>query len=122
MKTKISFLVFSLLIANCGSPSSIEEPDNPVDLPEDTIPEEIFIEEEVIVEEIVEDTVPDNRPPKSATDEYLERQNTSVLTFNNFWPAVFDGTLLPSDRSINQNRIGKLEVKPNAGFFNYCII
>jgi len=116
MKTKISYIVLSLLIANCGSPSSIEEPDIPVDLPEDTIPEEIFIEEVVIVEEIVEDTVPDNRPPQSATDEYLERQNTSVLTFNNFWPAVFDGTLLPSDRSINQNRVGKLEVKPNAGY------
>ena len=79
MKTKISFLVFSLLIANCGSPSSIEEPDIPVDLPEKNIPEEIIIEEEVIEEEIVEDTVPDNRPPKSATDEYLEKFDQNLL-------------------------------------------
>ena len=121
MKTKVSFLVFSLLIANCGSPSSIKEPDIPVDLPEDTIPEEIFIEEEVIVEEIVEDTVPDNRPPQSATDEYLEKFDQNLLTFENFWPSVFDDSLPPSDRSINQNKIAKFEIKPQEGFSTVAV-
>ena len=121
MKKIINIFILSLLITQCSSPSSNEVSNTPIDIPEDTISEDIFIEEEVVVEEIVEGTMPDNRPPQSATDEYLERLNTNALTFNNFWTAVFDGSLSPSDRSLNENRVAKVEIKPQQGFSTVAV-
>ena len=109
------------MLSNCGTPASNESPIVIDNLPQDTMPEDIFIEEEIVKEEIVEDTVPDNRPPQSATDDYLERINTSTLTFNNFWPAVFDGSLSPTDRAINENRVAKVEVEPKQGFSTVAV-
>ena len=121
MKKILNLFILSLLITQCSSPSSNEVSTASIDIPEDTIPEDIFVEEEVLVEEIVEDTMPDNRPPQSATDEYLERLNTNALTFNNFWTAVFDGTLSPSDRSMNENRVAKVEIKPEQGYSTVAV-